>query len=261
VNAPLQAFSNLVPRKLKRLAQKVFLPMPVVARHAEYSMLFSADDAPGRSSERLLGLALEAIEAARKQDLSSIQARLKGRFRFPDTIVSTWPGEHYKLLAGLVQVMTPKRVVEVGTAEGMSALTLKRHLPEGGKVVTFDIIPWRDYPNPCLNESDFLDGSLEQVVADLGDPNCVCKHKDLLESTDLFFIDAAKDGVLERRLIENLGSLSHRRSPIVVFDDIRLWNMLAIWRGLEWPKLDLTSFGHWSGTGISEIPIRAPARS
>ncbi len=225
-----------------------------MARHAEYSVLFSADDEPGRSSERLLDLALQAIDAARKQDLSSVEARLKGRFRFPDTIISTWPGEHYKFLAGLVQVLAPKRVVEIGTAEGMSALTLKRHLPQGGKVVTFDIIPWRNYPNPCLEDSDFVDGCLEQVIADLGDPTSVHRHKDLLESTDLIFIDAAKDGVLERRLIQNFGSLSYARPPIVIFDDIRVWNMLAIWRELEWPKLDITSFGHWSGTGMSEIP-------
>jgi len=36
----------------------------------------------------------------------------------------------------------------------------------------------------------------------------------------------------------------------VLFDDIRLWNMLDIWRSIDFPKLDLTSFGHWSGTGV-----------
>src|SRR5262249_55471461 len=160
-----------------------------------------------------------AIDAARKQDLSSVQARLKGRFRFPDTIVSTWPGEHYKLLAGLVDVLAPKRVVEIGTAEGISALAMKHHVPPGAKVVTFDLIPWRNYPNCCLEQGDFADGRLEQVIADLGDPAAVQRHRELLQGTDLFFIDAAKDGVLERRLIENLGSLYYAQPPIVVFDD------------------------------------------
>jgi hypothetical protein len=36
----------------------------------------------------------------------------------------------------------------------------------------------------------------------------------------------------------------------LVFDDIRIWNMLRIWREIVRPKLDLTSFGHWTGTGI-----------
>jgi hypothetical protein len=46
-----------------------------------------------------------------------------------------------------------------------------------------------------------------------------------------------------------------RQTPIVVFDDIRVWNMLAIWHDLRWPKLDPTSFGHWSGTGICEVRV------
>ncbi|MBM4318321.1 MAG: methyltransferase, partial [Deltaproteobacteria bacterium] len=40
------------------------------------------------------------------------------------------------------------------------------------------------------------------------------------------------------------------QKPIVVFDDIRLMNMLRIWRNISLPKLDVTSFGHWSGTGL-----------
>lgn len=36
-------------------------------------------------------------------------------------------------------------------------------------------------------------------------------------------------------------------------DDIRVWTMLKTWREISYPKLDLTSFGHWSGTGIIEF--------
>jgi len=38
--------------------------------------------------------------------------------------------------------------------------------------------------------------------------------------------------------------------PLIIMDDIRVWNMLAIWRRIDRPKLDLTSFGHWTGTGL-----------
>jgi hypothetical protein len=31
-----------------------------------------------------------------------------------------------------------------------------------------------------------------------------------------------------------------------------MMNMIGIWRGIRHPKLDLTSFGHWSGTGLVE---------
>jgi len=63
-------------------------------------------------------------------------------------------------------------------------------------------------------------------------------------------VDAAKDGRTEKVLLELFETLRFRTPPIVVFDDIRLWNMVGIWRSVSRPKLDATSFGHWSGTGL-----------
>ncbi len=238
---------------LRRAAKKLLLPSPVAARHAEHSMLFSMDGAPSGPNDRIFDLSLEAIALARRQDLSSIKARLGGRFRFPDELVELWPGEHYKLLASIVESLRPRLVIEVGTAEGMSALALKTNLPSNGKVITFDLIHWKNYPNSCLGPEDFIDGRLEQMVADLGDEAIVARHRTVLERADLIFIDAAKDGFLEQRLIHNFGTLTYSSPPIVIFDDIRLWNMLDVWYELRWPKLDLTSFGHWSGTGVCQL--------
>jgi hypothetical protein len=41
--------------------------------------------------------------------------------------------------------------------------------------------------------------------------------------------------------------------PILLIDGIRRWNMLRTWRMLPYPKFDLTSFGHWAGTGLSAL--------
>jgi hypothetical protein len=40
---------------------------------------------------------------------------------------------------------------------------------------------------------------------------------------------------------------------ILVLDDTRLLNMIDVWRLIRSPKLDLTSFGHWSGTGLVDM--------
>lgn len=54
----------------------------------------------------------------------------------------------------------------------------------------------------------------------------------------------------------------HRTVPIkcrhaeLSLVDIRLWNMPAFWRDVPLPKLDLTSFGHWSGTGVGQWPAQ-----
>ena len=216
-------------------------------------MLYSEDDALSRPNVRLIDLSLAAIVRAREHTcLNDVGERLANRFPFPDDIVSLWPGEHYKLLAGLVQVLRPTLIVEIGTAEGLSALSMVKYLSPDARIVTFDIVPWADYPRSCLTAADFQDGRLTQVIGDLGDRTVFERHQTLLEQADLVFIDAAKDGSLEQKLIANFETLSYQQKPVFVFDDIRLWNMLSVWRELRWPKLDLTSFGHWCGTGICE---------
>jgi predicted O-methyltransferase YrrM len=152
-------------------------------------------------------------------------------------------------------VLKPALVVEIGTAEGLSALSMLKYLPANGRVVSFDIVPWAEYPRSCLNPQDFYDGRLTQIIDDLGDREVFESHRTLLERADLVFIDAAKDGTLEQKLVANFQSLNYEPKPVFVFDDIRLWNMLSVWRELRWPKLDLTSFGHWCGTGICEPSV------
>ena len=235
-------------QRIKRSLLRRLLPVPVAARHAEYSMLFSADDAVGPPSPRLISLALDAVRQAQTVSLEQISARMTERPHYPDI----WPGENYKLLAGFMRVLAPTRVVEVGTGGGSSTLAMQQGLPPDGRMVTFDILGWRDWPGCLLREEDFQDGRLSQSTDDLTDPVVFAKHRALFEEAELIFFDAAKDGVMEQTFIDALLGVSCRRPPIVVFDDIRLWNMLRIWRRLPLPKLDLTSFGHWTGTGVVE---------
>lgn len=242
--------------RVVRAFHRRLAPSPVSARHMEYSMLYSEDDSLSRPSARLIDLSVQAINQAQYHTcLTEVSQRLSGRFPYPDDIVSLWPGEHYKLLAGLVQVLKPTLVVEIGTAEGLSALSMLKYLPANGRIVSFDIVPWAQYPRSCLIPQDFADGRLRQIIDNLGDREVFKSHRTLLERADLVFIDAAKDGRLEQKLLANFQSLSYEPKPIFVFDDIRLWNMLSVWRELRWPKLDLTSFGHWCGTGICEPSV------
>jgi predicted O-methyltransferase YrrM len=232
---------------LKRAGFKLLMRSPVKSRHVEPSLLFFVEENdPSKPSKELINLALESVRAAQQCDLSDITARLRSKTKYTEI----WPGEHYKLLAGLVTVLKPSVVIEIGTATGSSSLALKKFLPANGRVVTFDIIPWRQYPEYCLQESDFNDGTLEQRLDDLSEIEGLQKNMELLESAELIFIDAAKDGFQEQRFLDAFEKVNFEKSPILVFDDIRVWNMLKIWSGIRRPKLDLTSFGHWSGTGF-----------
>lgn len=221
-------------------------PPPVDAAWAFPTTLFSAvDDAP--ASPRLLRLAIDAARIARTLTLDDLAKRPGSRIW-----LNIWPGEHYRLLAALMLVLKPRVVVEVGTAEGMSALTLLQHLPSDARLYTFDIVPWTQVPDPMLREEDFADGRLVQCLGDLGQADAFEAHRDILQSAEFFFIDGPKDGRTERNLLAQLKTLKFARPPILMFDDIRLWSMLEIWRRLPCPKLDFTSLGHTSGTGLVE---------
>jgi len=92
-----------------------------------------------------------------------------------------------------------------------------------------------------------------QYLADLATPEAFAQYVPLLRRAKMVFIDGPKDGIFEQKLLDNMRSLSFDSKPLIlILDDIRLWNMLGIWRRVSFPKLDLTSFGHWSGTGIIE---------
>ncbi len=214
------------------------------SRHVELSGLFSMDDSQGAANDKLLDLSHAIIDRARKTSLPLLKER-----DAPD-LAHVWPGEHYKLLSALVEELQPAIILEIGTYTGLSALAMIPVLPKKSELITFDIIPWNEIENTFLQSKDFEDGGFSQIVSDLTQIENAKKYESLLQTADFIFIDAAKDGSMEKKLFENLQEVGLKKNALLMFDDIRVWNMLAFWREISYPKLDLTSFGHWTGTGL-----------
>lgn len=219
-------------------------PPRVVARHVIPTVIASMDDLTPPPTPELLDIALAAFHRARSIDLRELWERI------PDedaAILATWPGEHYRLLAALVASTGAASVVEVGTDRGIGALAMHIGAPDA-HITTFDILAPSAIPGSLLQEPH---PSIETVIGDLADPDCFRNHADLMQSADLIFVDGPKDVAFEANffsaLIEVCGS---EHLPLTVVDDIRVPSMLALWRDLPVPKLDITSFGHWSGTGL-----------
>lgn len=200
----------------------------------------------------LIKKSIELISNSFELDLKDITERLPE----PPYYTDVWPGECYNILAGAVKTFNPKVVIDFGTAGGLSALTLKKFLSEDGKVFTFDIIPWQKYPTDpiyprvVLRRRDFFDKRLFQYVEDLSDEKVFEKHIDIIKEAELIFVDGPKDEVTEKKLLKNFQSVDFKHEPYIIMDDIKFLNMLEIWRSIKKPKIDLTSFGHWSGTGL-----------
>lgn len=232
--------------RFKAKALRWAKPLPFQGRHTEYSAITSVDDQPGSPNQRLLDASMAGIRAAQEIDLHHISARMSAAPYYPDV----WPGEHYRLLAGFVKTLNPRKVIEIGTFQGLSALALLSQLRPDGTVTTVDIVPWRNIESTVLTDADFADGRLKQVIGDLSDRSFFDRFAPELEQCGLLFVDAPKDVIFEDTLLRFLTSATLPRECVVIMDDIRQWNMLRIWRDISRPKLDLTSFGHWTGTGV-----------
>jgi predicted O-methyltransferase YrrM len=242
----IREFSHQHPRVRGLQHRLGVLPLPsFTARHWERSLIMSADDdvAP---TPRLIEMSMEAVAAAQQIDLHHLRDRQPG----PTYFAEVWPGHHYRLLAAFVQTRQAKNVIEIGTATGLSALAMISRLPADGRLTTFDIVRWSEYPGSVLREGDFADGRLVQHIDDLSDQAATQRYADLLRTADIIFIDAKHDGIQEQQFLDNFESIPFAQPPLLVFDDIRQWDMLGFWRSIRKPKLDITSFGSWSGTGL-----------
>ena len=199
----------------------------------------------------LIDFALLAAKRANDIDLSYLCEQRAGS---PEShLLRVWPGEHYRLLAGLVSVIAEQNgscdVVEVGTYRGAGSLALLHG--DKSRVVTYDIVPWEQFPETMLLPDDF-GPRLEQRIGDVSDPAYLATQLTTLKAADLVFVDAPKDGIFEYQFRDLV--IPHLTAgTYVVFDDIRFLNMVDLWQSLNYSALDLTSFGHHSGTGLVRV--------
>jgi predicted O-methyltransferase YrrM len=237
-------YSKYDPKILyRRFLNSLLLPIP--KKEAQLSVI-SPVTKNTDSNHKLLSLALKASEIAINTQLPQISQAQVEWHRYIDI----YPGEHYKLLYGLMQVLKPKLVIELGTYLGHASLVIKAGLQSGAILHTFDVIKWDDFRDTCLTQQDFSDGRLIQHLDDLTDYNNILKHENILRQADFIFVDALKDGKQELKFLENFKRIGLKSGCILMFDDIRVWNMIKIWDDINLPKLDITSLGHWSGTGL-----------
>jgi predicted O-methyltransferase YrrM len=206
---------------------------------------------PPSPSEEIVAVAFGAAKEASHLDMSWVAARCPTEQQ--RHWVGQWPGEHYRLLSGLVRSIRPTLVVEVGTFTGSGSLALldgARANNNGAKVVTYDIFPWGDIPGTLLKAEDFGSGELEQRIGDLAEDAYFSDQRATLLDAELIFVDGPKDSKFEPIFFSRLFDLLSGSRHVVAADDIHFLNMVQIWNSLKVDKLDITSLGHWSGTGL-----------
>lgn len=119
-----------------------------------------------------------------------------------------------RLLSMLVAMIKPKRILELGTYVGYSAICLAENLPEDGKLITIDIDDEiEDMAREYINASPSA-SKIEFIVADALKWLEECEEK-----FDLIFIDANK-----RHYIEYYNAVFDKLTPGgFILADNTLW--------------------------------------
>ena len=124
----------------------------------------------------------------------------------PDYLYRLWRATNIQLLHGrmasghlqgrllkmLVQMIRPKRILEVGTFSGYSAICMAEGLEEGGKVYTFEINDEQeDFTRPWIEQSPVAD-KIEFIIGD-----AITEAPKLGVEFDMAFIDGDKRTYVE----------------------------------------------------------------
>lgn len=148
--------------------------------------------------------------------------------------------EHYKLLAFLSQQCPEgSTVIDIGTHVGYSALAMA--YPDHVNVVSYDLY---DHFSQKQMKNAYDYPNITFKIA-----NCVNDVETLLKAPLIMLDVDPHDGIQEKEIIELL--MKHNYKGVVVCDDIlKNQEMKDFWSWVPLKKLDVTQYGHWSGTGI-----------
>lgn len=142
--------------------------------------------------------------------------------------------EHYRLLAFISGLFENESLLDIGTYQGSSSIAMSYN-PKNS-ITSFDV-------------------NHQPEISKIKIPNINYKIGNVLEFTDLIIkspfilLDTYHDGSFEAEFMEEMIKINYR--GIVLFDDIHLSGpMETFWNSIDSEKYDLTSKGHYTGTGL-----------
>lgn len=152
------------------------------------------------------------------------------------------PGkEHYRLLSYLSTLYSNSTIIDIGTHMGNSALALSFN--KTNTVHTFDIVK-KDLDSYILNKSNIVFHTDDILKNE--------EFKDLILQSPFIFLDVdPHNGIMEYDFFNYLNSINYK--GFMICDDIWYFKEMRdhFWNKIDSSiKIDMTKYGHWSGTGI-----------
>jgi len=152
-------------------------------------------------------------------------------------------GNYYKWLALAVRIARPRKILELGTYTGTSALMMYSEMPAEASLVTVDKMRDRRFIPPEV----YQDQRIGFVIGD--DLNLSIYGAASPSDIDFLFVDT------EHRYAQVSREWRVYRDRLateayVVLDDLRLNDMYRFWDEVQYEKLEVTPDCHDSGFGF-----------
>lgn len=149
--------------------------------------------------------------------------------------------EHYKLLAYLSKTLECKKLIDIGTYLGYSAVALS--FDDSKHIDSYDIFDWI----PTADENKTTVAARANVKTHVSD--YISDLANICKDTDLVMIDIDHSGATEREIMQTLRDC--RYTGLVLIDDTKLnAEMIRFFADIPEKKLDISAVGHHSGTGL-----------
>ena len=149
--------------------------------------------------------------------------------------------EHYRLLSYFSTLYSNSVIIDIGTHMGNSALALSFN--KSNTVHTFDIV--KKAIDPYIESQSNIVFHTNDILKDES-------FKDLILQSPFIFLDVdPHNGEMEYDFFNYLKKIDYR--GFMICDDIWYFKEMRdhFWNKIDSSiKIDMTSYGHWSGTGI-----------
>lgn len=155
---------------------------------------------------------IAAHTSAEDDVLSALHRRTYTDVLMPQMLSGQVQGQFLQMITA---TLLPKRVLEIGTFTGYTAICFAKHLPKDGRVYTIEV---NEELEPIIRESLVKAGAAEMVTLLLGEAKNIIPT--LNETFDLVFIDADK---VNYTLYYDMIFDSVRPGGIILADNV-LWS-------------------------------------
>jgi hypothetical protein len=167
-------------------------------------------------------------------DLSHLTKHLLNQ-EYKSYFLSPAGREHYKLLAYFSTIFNNQIILDIGTNRGTSSIAMSYN--PTNKVISYDLVN--------ILELKYIPSNIEHRLGDFTQE----KYKEEVMSSPLIMLDTDHDGPFEHHVYNFLKEIGWE--GYLLLDDIFLNEpMKEFWNSITHTKYDLTSVGHWSGTGL-----------